>query len=117
MDLKVLPSSAHAAMDYALGAAALAAPRMFGFSRYSTPTLVSRGLGLYALASALSTKNGAGLFKALPWNTHLKMDAAMNTMAWAAPFILGFRTNKRASRTILALAAIQGLVWLLSKRH
>jgi len=104
-------------MDYALGAAAFAAPYMFRFSRYSTPTMVSRGIGLYALTSALTTKNGGGVLKAVPWNTHLKMDVAMNTLAWAAPFILGFRTNKRARRAILGLAAIQSVVWLLSKRR
>ncbi len=104
-------------MDYALGAAAFVAPRLFGFSRYSVPTAVSRGIGLYALGSALSTRNGGGILHAMPWRTHLKMDAAMNIAAWAAPFVLGFRTNKRARRTILGMAALQGLVWLLSKRR
>lgn len=104
-------------MDYALGAAALAAPKLFGFSRYSVPTAVSRGIGLYALGSALSTRNGGGVVKKLPWDTHLKMDAAMNMMTWVAPFIFGFGTNKRARRTILGLAALQGLIWLLSKRR
>ena len=104
-------------MDYALGAAALVAPNVFGFKRYSVPTMVSRGIGLYALGSAMATRNGGGVVKALPWSTHLKMDAAMNVMAWAAPFVLGFGTNKRARRTVLGLAAIQGLVWLLSERR
>lgn len=116
MNLQVLPSSAHAAMDYALGAAALAAPKMFGFSHYSTPSMLSRGIGIYALTSALTTRNGGGLLKALPWKAHLNMDAVSNIFALASPWLFGFASNKRARRTILVLAAVQGLVWLLSKR-
>ncbi|MDQ3101896.1 MAG: hypothetical protein M3R08_10960 [Bacteroidota bacterium] len=117
MDLRILPSSAHAFMDYALGATALAAPAMFGFSRYSTPTMLSRGMGIYTLVSALTTRNKGGLLKALPWNAHLKMDAISNVLAWSSPWLLGFASNKRARRTILVLAALQGVVWLLSKRR
>jgi hypothetical protein len=116
MNLQILPPAAHSAMDYTLGAAALAAPKIFGFDHYAAPTMLSRGLGLYALASALTTRNDGGLLKALPFNAHLKMDGLGNVLAWVSPWLFGFSSNKAARRTILGLAALQTLVWLLSRR-
>ncbi len=103
-------------MDYVLGAAALAAPKLLGFSHYSIPTKISRSIGMYALTSALTTKSGGGILKALPWGAHMKMDAVGNAIAWGAPWLFGFASNERATRTILALAALQTIVWVLSKK-
>jgi hypothetical protein len=103
-------------MDYALGATALAAPTLFGFGHNRTPAMLSRGIGLYALVSALTTRNKGGLLKALPYNTHLNIDAVNMGLAWAAPWLFGFASNRRARRVILGLAAIQTVVWLLSRR-
>ncbi len=103
-------------MDYALGAAALAAPNILGFSKNAAPTWLSRGIGLYALTSALTTKNGGGLLKALPYNTHLSMDTAGGLLSLASPWLLGFASNKRAMKTILTLAAIQTVVRMLSRK-
>ena len=104
-------------MDYALGAAALAAPNMFGFTGSKAPAMLTRGLGIYALASALTTRNKGGLLKALPYGAHLKMDGVGNLLPIAAPWLLGFASNKKARNVVLALAAVQGLVWLLSRRE
>jgi hypothetical protein len=116
MNLQILPPAAHAAMDHALGAMALAAPRLLGFDHYAAPTMLSRGIGIYALASALFTRNDGGLIKALPFKTHLKMDAASNVLALASPWLFGFASNRAARRTILTLAILQGVVWLLTRR-
>lgn len=117
MKLGILPPAAHAVMDYALGATALAAPNLLGFTNRSTPTWLTRGLGIYSLVTALTTRNKGGLVNGMSHGRHLNLDLLGNGLLFAAPWLLGFSKDKKAMRTVLALAAVQGVVWLLSRRR
>jgi len=100
----------HGVADYGYAAMVTAAPKLVGFENEKAAKLLCYGLGGGALLYSLFTRYELGLFRIMPFKTHLTLDLAANVFALAAPFILGFSHNKRATNTCLAAAATGLLV-------
>ncbi|PIQ20680.1 MAG: hypothetical protein COW65_13610 [Cytophagales bacterium CG18_big_fil_WC_8_21_14_2_50_42_9] len=106
---KPITRTMHGITDYSYAALLTAAPKLFGFEKEKSASLLCYGLGGGALLYSLFTRYELGMFKLMPFKTHLAIDLASNIAALAAPWVLGFSQNKRACNTCL-VAATTGLV-------
>ena len=89
---RVIPTRAHAVLDYLTGGALVAAPRLLDL----TGTTAGKVLGIaggIATAQSLMTDYELGLVKVIPMRAHLTLDAASGAMVAASPWLLGFAGN------------------------
>jgi hypothetical protein len=89
--MKLLSTQTHGMVDYATGGALVALPRALGWSDNVTNLLTMAGLG--AIAYSLFTRYELGLFKVLPMQTHLTMDALSGLTLATAPLWLNERDD------------------------
>ena len=115
MNIKIIPRSVHALLDYTWSGAFAASPKVFGFEDEANAVKLCRTQGtLVAIASAL-TKYELGTLKIIPFRTHLKLDALGAMLGIASPWLFGFSHNKRARNTILAFFLFEAVAVLLSQ--
>ena len=105
----------HAILDYVYATKAMAAPKVMKFTDEPKALIASESVGALTLLMGLFTKHEGGLVKALPFNTHLKMDAVAGLLTLGAPWMFGFAHNRRARNAFIALAAISFAVVALSE--
>ena len=99
----------HGIIDYKYAAVVSAAPELMGFKdEEKTATTLCRVMGSGALLYSVFTRYELGLFRVMPFKTHLMIDVAANAMAVGAPWLFGFAHNKRARNTFLG-AGLMGL--------
>ncbi|MVN21427.1 SPW repeat domain-containing protein [Mucilaginibacter arboris] len=91
------------------------APELFGFEEEQTAKLLCRIQAGSALVSDLLTKAEWGLFKIIPFKTHLAIDVAMGAFSLAAPWLFGFSKNTKACNTFLAMGAAGIVAGLLTE--
>jgi hypothetical protein len=113
--LQIIPRPAHAVIDYIYGATALAAPKLLGFENNSRARTLSMVMGAAALASALTTKHEGGVAKIIPFNTHLKLDAASAALTLSAPWLLGFASDGKARNAIIGLGLMVAAAVAMSR--
>jgi hypothetical protein len=87
--MRVIPTQAHAVLDYVTGGALVAAPRLLGLGG-SAAGRVLRLAGGGATAYSVLTDYELGLIKVLPMRTHLALDAASGALVAASPWLFGF---------------------------
>lgn len=93
--MRRLPSRTHAILDYASGAALLAAPSILGM-RTDRASLLLRTAGATTLASSLVTDYELGARRVVPLERHLMLDAATGAVLALSPWLL--RTRGRGAR-------------------
>ena len=102
--MKRLSPTAHAALDYALGATLLIAPaplrltpkaRLF-FKVFGATATVVNGL----------TRTPLGVRKLIPWRTHRAIDLATDPLYLGLPLVLGIAREPRARGLWLASSAL-----------
>ncbi|HEY1024618.1 MAG TPA: hypothetical protein VGE26_05590 [Sphingobacteriaceae bacterium] len=93
-------------------------PELSRFSKNSRASIFARTLGGIMLSSALLTRAEWGLFKKVPFRTHLAADAGLSLLAILAPWIGNFSHNKAATFSFL-FVGISGLIvsGLLTERR
>lgn len=106
---KPITRSLHGIVDYQYAAMVSAAPELVGFKEEETATTLCRVMGSGALLYSVFTRYELGLFRIMPFKTHLVIDAVANTMTATAPWLFGFYRNTRARNTFLA-AGLLGLM-------
>ena len=89
MNLRMIPTKAHGALDMATGPALVAAPTLLRMNGNRGATLPPRVLGSLATVYALLTDYEFGLKRVLPMRAHLALDAAGGVALAAAPFVTG----------------------------
>lgn len=99
----------HAIADYAYVPLVLAAPNLAGFKNEETAAVLVRAMAATALTYSLLTDMKGGVVKLIPYKAHLVLDLASGVLALAAPWAFGFKKNKRARNTLLAMG-VTGLV-------
>ena len=85
---RFVTASQHAALDYALDTALIAAPLLLGFSGMAFWLSVCTGL-LNAGYSLLTSYQG-GVVKLVPFRMHLAFDAALGVIFIAVALLAGF---------------------------
>ena len=90
MNLRFIPTRVHGVLDYAHGAALLAAPELLQTKDEPRAALVSRVAGGGATAFTLTTDFELGAVKVIPVPVHLMLDAASGALLAGAPWLLGY---------------------------
>src|SRR5829696_4571178 len=98
MNLRVIPTKAHGAVDMATGPALIAAPTFLRMNMNGNKgaTIPPRVVGAAALVYALLTDYEFGLKRVLPMRAHLALDAVAGTALAATPFLT--RASKKGIR-------------------
>ncbi|MFL6646868.1 MAG: SPW repeat protein [Sulfurifustaceae bacterium] len=89
---RVIPTKAHAGMDYLVGILLIAAPWIFGFSDETTAgswISVLAGVAVLGL-SAITNYEGGLLAHAVTMRMHLFSDALLGIFLAASPWLFGF---------------------------
>jgi SPW repeat len=89
---RMIPTKAHAALDYVVGLLLIASPWLFGFadeSSAATWIAVVAGIAMI-LMSTVTDYEGGILSHMLPMRTHLLTDAAMGAFLAVSPWLFGF---------------------------
>ena len=93
MNVRVIPTGVHGALDYLASGVNLAFPRLLGLHDAPGAALVPRIDGLAGAAYSLLTDYELGAIKVLPMRTHLALDAAKGIFMAASPWLFGFAQN------------------------
>jgi hypothetical protein len=104
MNLRVIPTKAHAVVDMATGPALIAAPTLLRMNGNRGATIPPRVVGAAAMVYALLTDYEFGLKRVLPMRTHLALDAAAGIALAATPLLT--RTSNKGVRHWLPHAVI-----------
>ncbi|QDA61180.1 SPW repeat domain-containing protein [Hymenobacter jejuensis] len=105
----------HGFADYAYAPLAAAAPRLFGFEKEKTATLLCQILGGGVLLNTLFTRAEWGAVKTIPFKVHLATDVIAGALTMAAPWLFGFAKNKPARNTFLALGGTSLVAGLITQ--
>ena len=89
---RVIPTQAHAVLDYVTGGALVAAPRLLGLSGTTAGKVLALAGGI-ATAQSLMTDYELGLVKVIPMRAHLTLDALSGAMVAASPWLFGFANS------------------------
>jgi len=112
---KPISRQAHGIADLSYIPTVLALPKLAGFEDEKTAVTITRVLAGNILTVGLLTRAEWGLFKVIPFKTHLILDVAAGALAATAPWLFGFSKNKAARNAFLALGAVEIMAGLLSK--
>jgi hypothetical protein len=96
MDLRIIPTKAHGALDLATGPALIAAPTLLRMNGNAGATIPPRVVGSAATLYALLTDYEFGLKRVLPMRTHLALDAIGGLALAATPLVT--RASRRGLR-------------------
>jgi hypothetical protein len=94
----------HGTLDYPLAAILLAGPRAVRFGD-GTATAFVLGVGGAASVLAVGTAWSRGIVRVIPPIVHGVADLGATTALIAAPFVLGFRRDRRATVFCVAVGA------------
>jgi hypothetical protein len=92
---RMIPTKAHAGMDYLVALLLIAAPWLFGFADETTAgtwIAVLAGIAVLAL-SAITNYEGGFLAHAVTMRMHLLADAIMGIFLAISPWLFGFADN------------------------
>ena len=89
---RVIPTQAHAVLDYVTGGALVAAPRLLGMHGTTAGKVLDLAGGI-ATAQSLLTDYELGLVRVIPMRSHLTLDAASGAIIAASPWLFGFAGN------------------------
>lgn len=87
--MKPISTRTHGVLDYATAVVLLALPRVFGWNGRVTRFLTF--MSLFLLGYSTFTRYELGIFKQIPVQGHLSLDAASGLLMTASPAFLGIR--------------------------
>jgi len=112
---KPISRKQHCFADYASIPLIAVAPELFDFENEDTAALLCRIQSGTVLLTTLLTCAEWGLFKVIPFKTHLLIDVSLGAFSMAAPWVFGFSKNKKARNAFLMIGATSVAAGLLSK--
>ena len=104
----------HGIADYSYIPLVAIAPEIFDFKDEKVAKLLCRLQSGGTLLYSVFTKAEWGLFRKIPYKTHLAIDFSVGLLSLGTPWLLGFSKNRKARNTFLALGVTGILVSLLS---
>jgi hypothetical protein len=93
MNVTILPTGVHGALDYLASGVNLAFPRLLDLHDAPWAALVPRIDGLAGAGYSLITDYELGALKVVPMPAHLALDAAKGVFMAASPWVFGFARN------------------------
>jgi len=112
---KPISRKAHGFIDFSYVPLTAITPELFDFEDEPVAQLLCRVQAGSALVSGLLTRAEWGLFKWVPFKTHLAIDAGLSLFSLTAPWIFGFSKNTKARNTFLAMGAAGLLAGMLTE--
>ena len=103
----------HGILDYVTVAAAVAASRLFDFSRPAARSADAWAAGYAALAAL--TDYPLAFKRAVPFRAHGVVDGVHGLVLPALPWLLGFARDRRARNFFLGLAVVSAVVTALTQ--
>lgn len=107
MNLRVVPTKTHAAIDHVVGPTLTLAPELFRLKDDARESLPPRLTGATQAAYSNLTDYELAVKRVLPVGVHLILDAASGALLGSLPWILG--TAKRGKRHWLPHAIVGGM--------
>ena len=107
--MRFIPTKFHAPLDYIVGVALIAAPRIFQFSEHTAATVVPVVLGIGLIAYSLLTDYELGVWKVAPMAVHNLIDVIAGALLAASPWLFGFADETAhvwVPHVVVGLAAI-----------
>lgn len=104
--MRFIPSRVHGMLDYIVGLVLILSPRLFGFQMGGAEERIPVLLGVAALIYSLLTRYELGLFKVLPFRTHLTLDLVSGIILAVSPWLFGFADRVWAPHLVLGLLEI-----------
>lgn len=104
---KALDPKTHGILDYALAAAFLLAPALFGFTEVAATT--SYVIGVLYIGTSLLTRYPLGAIKVIPFPVHGVLESVMAAVWLILPWAFGFAGDS-AARNFFIIAGIGLLV-------
>jgi hypothetical protein len=92
MLMRMIPTKAHAMMDYVVGVLLIAAPWIFQYSDESSAAKwisIVAGLAIIGM-SAITDYEGGFVARLVPMRTHLMSDAVLGVFLAISPWLFGF---------------------------
>lgn len=93
MNIRVISTGVHGALDYLASGVNLVFPRLLGLRDAPGTALVPRIDGVMGAGYSLITDYDLGALKVLPMPAHLALDAAKGVFMAASPWLFGFAKN------------------------
>ncbi len=93
MNVRIIPTGVHGALDYLASGVNLAFPRLLGLHDAPWAATAPRIDGAAGLGYSLITDYELGVLKALPVPAHLALDAAKGLFMVLSPWLFGFAKN------------------------
>ncbi|WP_375418461.1 hypothetical protein [uncultured Hymenobacter sp.] len=112
---KPISRVAHGFLDYSAAPLVATAPALLGFKEEKSAANLAYVVGTSIAALTASTRAEWGLFKAIPFKTHLTIDLVTAATALTAPWLFGFAKNTKARNAFLGIGATLLLTGLLTK--
>ncbi len=93
MNVRIIPTGVHGALDYLASGVNLAFPRLLGLHDAPWAARAPRIDGVAGAGYSLITDYELGALKVLPMPVHLAFDAAKGVFMAASPWLFGFAEN------------------------
>ena len=91
--MRVIPTTAHGAIDYTTAFTLLVAPKLWRLDEVPASAATFYLAGASLTATSLVTDYELSMANVLPMRAHLALDIASGAALAASPFILGFRQS------------------------
>jgi hypothetical protein len=91
MNLRVIPTNVHSAVDHVVGPALIAAPTVLGLSKTSPESVLPRASGIAAAIYSNLTDYELSIKNVIPMKVHLALDAMSGATLAAVPLATGAR--------------------------
>lgn len=88
--MKIINSKLHGVLDYLVGFILILSPWIFGFADGGTKMWIPIILGVLTLVYSLLPRYELGIFKLIPFKTHLVIDVLSGIFLAASPWFFGF---------------------------
>jgi hypothetical protein len=88
--MRVIPTTMHGALDYAVALLLILSPWIFRFSDVLGAKWTAIGVGIGMALSATTTNYELGLVHIVPMHVHLLTDLLVGAFLAASPWIVGF---------------------------
>jgi hypothetical protein len=114
LDMKLLSTFVHGAMDYSMAAVLIAFPWLCGWEGDLVESRVPMGLGYLLFAYSLATRYELGAVRVLPVRVHLLLDELIGGLLTLSPWLFGFA--QRVWFPHVALGVVLVLMSLVTER-
>lgn len=112
--MRIVPTHAHAVIDYLTGLLLIALPWLLGFAHGGIAQWLPVVLGLGIIASSLLTDYELGAMRLIPMPVHLALDGAAGCVFALAPWLFGF--SDRVWLPFLLIGLFEVMVSLITSR-